>query len=162
MYLDIIGDGPQRHKIQRQISSRKLERFVRCHGWVSHAEVQDILNGCDFLGLPSVREFGGGVVLEAMSLGLTPIVANYGGPADLVNERCGILVPFQDERSLVEGFTRALASLVEAPEMLDKLGAAAIEEVNQKHTWHKKAEKVSQIYEEVLNGSSDLRHLSIC
>jgi glycosyltransferase involved in cell wall biosynthesis len=161
MYLDIIGDGPQRGELERLISHTKLEKFVRCHGWVSHARLQDILSTCDFLGFPSIREFGGGVVLEAMSLGLTPIVANYGGPAELVKDHCGIRVPFHDEGSLIEGFRRTFAAVVESPEILDRLGSAAIAEIDQKYSWERKASQVLKVYKAVLDGIFELEYLGI-
>src|SRR5262249_46287828 len=73
--LDIIGEGPQRMQLESMVERLGIESRVCFHGWLSHVEVQSRLRNCDFLALPSVREFGGGVVVEAMSQGVTPIVA---------------------------------------------------------------------------------------
>jgi glycosyltransferase involved in cell wall biosynthesis len=51
-----------------------LSAGVEFPGWVGHGELQDRLIRADILGFPSVREFGGAVVVEAMALGLVPVV----------------------------------------------------------------------------------------
>src|SRR5262249_23000329 len=99
--LDIIGDGPQRTLPQEIVWRLRIQDSVRLHGWTPHTEVSNKLRTCHFMALPSIREFGGGVVVEAMALGVTPIVADYAGPSELVDEKTGIRVPFQDEKSLV-------------------------------------------------------------
>jgi glycosyltransferase involved in cell wall biosynthesis len=97
--LDILGDGPQKADLEAIAERMGVGARVRFRGWVPHTEVHAILRDCDFMALPSVREFGGGVVVEAMALGVAPIVADYAGPAELVDERTGIRIPFTDRRS---------------------------------------------------------------
>src|SRR5262249_51773106 len=58
--LNIIGDGPQRSVLETMVDRLGLRASVRFYGWVPHAEVQEKLRVCDFMALPSVREFGGG------------------------------------------------------------------------------------------------------
>ena len=100
--LDIIGDGPQRPLLEAMVERLGIQSSVRFRGWLPYVEVQNRLRTCDFMALPSVREFGGGVVVEAMALGVTPIVADYAGPSELVDDKTGIRVPFHDDKSLVE------------------------------------------------------------
>jgi glycosyltransferase involved in cell wall biosynthesis len=129
-------------------------------GWVPHPEVQKILQECDFMALPSVREFGGGVVVESMALGVTPIVADYGGPAELVDESTGIRVQFEDKASLIAGFARTFADIIRAPHVLDRLGPAGIEKVRRTLTWEAKANQIVSVYNAVLSGQRDLSSLS--
>jgi glycosyltransferase involved in cell wall biosynthesis len=109
--------------------------------------------------LPSVREFGGGVVVESMALGVTPIVADYAGPSELVDETTGIRVAFSDRHSLVENFRQVLSQVIRFPKMLDNLGAAAREKVRRKLTWIAKADDIVAIYDAVLTGSGSLDEL---
>ena len=123
--LHLIGDGPQRAFLEKLDDQLNVRSKVHFHGWIAHEKMQDELGMCDFLALPSIREFGGGVVLEAMALGLPAIVADYGGPAELVDSKTGIKVTFHDKKSLVDGMRLAIESVIRRPEMLAELGSAA-------------------------------------
>jgi glycosyltransferase involved in cell wall biosynthesis len=150
--LHIMGDGPQKPLLLEKVKALNLECAVKFHGWVPHAKIQEILRLCDFLALPSIREFGGGVVLEAMALAVTPIVADYGGPAELVDVCTGIRVPFSDETSLVNGFRTAIADVLRSPEKLNQLGASARAKVISEFTWEAKAQQILSIYKTVIGG----------
>ena len=106
--LHLIGDGPQRELLETMVDHFGIRHSVHFHGWIPHTDVQKVLSDCDFMALPSVREFGGGVVVEAMALGVTPIVADYAGPSELVDDQTGIRVKFADKQSLVEAFRQTI------------------------------------------------------
>jgi len=157
--LDLIGDGPQRPLLETMADSMGIRSKVHFHGWTPHIEVQAKLRECDFMALPSVREFGGAVAVEAMALGVTPIVADYGGPSELVDDETGIRVPFSDKASLVEGMAQAIDQVIRSPESLDTFGAAGRRKVLEKLTWDAKANQILAVYKAVLSGSADLRNL---
>ena len=157
--LDLIGDGPQRPLLETMADRMGIRNKVNFHGWTPHIEVQAKLRECDFMALPSIREFGGAVAVEAMALGVTPIVADYGGPSELVDDETGIRVPFSDKASLVEGMTRAIDQVIRSPESLDTFGAAGRRKVLEKLTWDAKANQILAVYRAVLSGSADLRNL---
>lgn len=157
--LHVIGDGPQRAILEAMVDSMGVRNSVQFHGWVPHVEVQAKLRVCDFMVLPSIREFGGAVVVEAMALGLTPIVADYGGPSELVDNNTGIRVPFHDKSSLVEGMRRAIGDFIRSPEILDRFGAAGRRKVLEKLTWDAKANQVFAVYQAVLAGKTNLNSL---
>lgn len=148
--LQIIGDGPERESLVAQVQALGLEKHVSFSGWLTQADLQQKLAASDLMVFPSIREFGGGVVLEAMALGVVPIVADYGGPSELVDEGCGVRVPFSDERSLTEGFERAIAKLLDMPGQIDCIGNAARQRALSEFTWKAKARKIVGIYQSVL------------
>jgi glycosyltransferase involved in cell wall biosynthesis len=154
--LHIIGDGPQRSLLETMVDQMGLRKSVNFHGWVAHHEVQSRLRTCDLMALPSIREFGGAVVLEAMALGVTPIVADYGGPSELVDGDTGVRVQFHDKASLVQGLRQSIEKFIREPDLLDLLGAAGRRKVLEKFTWDAKANQILQIYEAVVDRS---RHL---
>ena len=159
LQLHIIGDGPERGALQDLVKRLNIGDSVCFHGWLPHAEVQKTLADCHFMAFPSIREFGGGVVVESMALGVTPIVADYGGPSELVDDETGIRVPFTDKKSLVDGMRRAIETVIRSPSILDTFGAAARRKVREKLTWNMKAKQIASVYEAVLNGVTDLSKL---
>lgn len=148
--LHIVGEGPQRAQLEALVDQLGVRSEVHFYGWVPHADVQGILRTCDFMALPSVREFGGGVVVEAMALGVTPIVADYAGPAELVNEATGIKVAFNDKKDLVEGMRRTIKAVIERPTIVDVLGAAARQRALAELTWEAKARRILSVYQAVV------------
>ncbi|WP_206046827.1 glycosyltransferase family 4 protein [Mangrovimicrobium sediminis] len=144
--LDLIGDGPERPAVLAQIEALGLGDGIAAEGWVEHRDLQARLLRSDVLGFPSVREFGGGVVLEAMSLGLVPVVADYAGPAELVTESTGFKIPFESREQLVAGTRAALEHLVAHPEQIRPMGEQARNRVLEKFTWPAKARQMVEVY----------------
>ena len=75
---------------------------IRFTGTVPHSDVQQYFAASDLFVFPSIREFGGAVVLEAMAMGAVPLIVNYGGPAELVTDETGIRLdigPREENRS---------------------------------------------------------------
>ncbi|WP_128516128.1 glycosyltransferase family 4 protein [Tabrizicola thermarum] len=151
MLLEILGDGPLMPVLKDMIAAKGLTRAVTLHGWIEHKDVQALLSQSQLLTFPSVREFGGGVVLEAMALGVVPVIADYAGPGELVTEGTGIKVPMGSRAAVIAGFRTALARLVAAPETIPALAAAALARVETHFTWDRKARQIGEIYEWVLD-----------
>jgi glycosyltransferase involved in cell wall biosynthesis len=159
--LHIIGDGAQRALLEELVRQLGIQRQVHFHGWIAHTDIPDKLRECDFMVLPSIREFGGGVVVEAMALGVMPIVANYAGPSELVDDGCGIRVSFRDKNSLIKGVNQAIAKVISSPQILDELGEAGRQKVREMLTWEAKANQISSIYDAVLACKKNLNYLSV-
>jgi glycosyltransferase involved in cell wall biosynthesis len=157
--LHIVGDGPQRNFLETMTDKFGVRRSVHFHGWVPHVQVQETLRTCDFMALPSIREFGGAVVVESMALAVTPIVADYGGPSELVDDNTGIRVGFHDRESLIEGMRYAISNVIHSPKALDKFGPAGRAKVLEKLTWDAKARQIVAVYDAVLNGANNLNFL---
>jgi glycosyltransferase involved in cell wall biosynthesis len=148
--IRIVGDGPLLADLRTLVAAEGIGDGVDFLGWLPHTEVQSIVVESDVLVLPSIREFGGGVVLEAMACGVPAIVADYGGPAELVTANTGLKIRFNDEQSLEKGLRNALQLLVDEPATLDKLGDQAWKHVREEYSWQVKAGKIVNIYRTVL------------
>ena len=151
--LDIIGDGPLMPRLKATVVGLGIEQGVRLDGWIKHELLQDRLVESDVLGFPSIREFGGGVVLEAMALGLCPVVVDYGGPGELVDASCGRLVALSNRQEIARSMRDTLSQLAADPSMARSLGEAARDRVLGRFTWAAKAEWTCALYRSLLGSA---------
>jgi glycosyltransferase involved in cell wall biosynthesis len=155
LHLEIIGDGPLMPWLSHFVEQERLAAAVTLNGWVPHGEVQGVIRQCQVLTFPSIREFGGGVVLEAMALGIVPLVVDYAGPGELVTPETGFKVPVGSRAEIVTAFRAQLCLLAEERQALAGIGEAARERVRRLFTWQAKAEQVREIYRWVLGQRRD-------
>lgn len=148
--IDIIGDGPEAGRLKSWVEGKGFEDSVHFPGWIAHGELHSRLKQSPIFAFPSVREFGGGAVLEAMAMGITPVVLNYGGPGDLVPEGVGIAIELGSRAEVVERLRDALAGLVDDPKRCRELGENARKFITEHLTWKAKAEQMGEIYRWVM------------
>jgi len=152
--IDLIGDGPELGSLQRQIAEARIAQGVTLSGWVDHPEVVKRLARSHVFAFPSIREFGGGAVLEAMALGLAPIVVDYGGPAELVTEETGFRIPLGSRASMVAALHQILAELAASPERARLIGEKARFRVYKLFIWDVKARQILEVYRWILGERS--------
>ena len=149
MRLDILGDGPMMEPLRQMVADAGLVDAVTLHGWVAHEKVQDIAAQNHLMTFPSIREFGGGVVLEAMALGLVPVVVDYAGPGELVSPEWGFKVPMGSRADIVTHLRSRLEAIAVNPGQLAPLAAAARAHALTQCTWDAKAAGIATLYDRV-------------
>jgi glycosyltransferase involved in cell wall biosynthesis len=150
VHVGVVGDGPMMPELKAFVAHHDVADSVTLHGWQTHESVKDILSQSHVLGFPSIREFGGGVVLEAMALGVVPVVVDYGGPGELVDAEIGIKVPIAPRDAMVQSVRNAVERLLDSMHNVRELSACAVSRVKKQHIWPQKAKQISSIYQEVL------------
>jgi glycosyltransferase involved in cell wall biosynthesis len=144
--LDIIGDGPLMPKLRSFIDQHELSSNVTLHGWIDHHLMQSKMQSSELLLFPSIREFGGGVVLEAMALGIVPVVVDYAGPGELVNDDVGFKIRLGSRAEIVGSLHRLVAGICDNPQQLASKRAAATAFIRQYFTWEAKARQIIEVY----------------
>jgi glycosyltransferase involved in cell wall biosynthesis len=144
--LWIVGDGPERPRLQRLAESLGLGSAVTFHGWVAREECPRLLSQCDVFLYPSVFDCGGVVVLEAMSLGLAVVALNWGGPGDYLASGGGVLVEPLDRRRSAAELVKAVRSLT--PSKRRELGEAAQRKIADYYTWPAKVKQILGTYQQ--------------
>jgi len=150
--LHVVGDGPERARLQELAGRLRLEDDVVFHGFVSAEEKSAQLAGCDAFVLPAVIDSKGDteglgvVLLEAMTYGKPVIASAAGGIVDIVRDgRNGFLVPPGDAGSLAA----AIRACVENPELARELGAQGRVDVEQGFSWDVIADRLAALYTSV-------------
>jgi glycosyltransferase involved in cell wall biosynthesis len=141
----VVGDGPERDRLEQLTKSLGIEKAVSFCGWVSHAEVLKRLRTADVLVFPSVRDFGAGVVFEALAAGAVPVVADFGGPGDIVHPEVGYKVPLTNESDFVAKMQRILMELADNRGRLEQLRQQGMAYVRDCLTWDAKAQATTRV-----------------
>ena len=136
--LVIVGDGPERARIEARVRDRGLDGRVAVRGQVSDAELQAAYAGADAFVLPAVvdrrgdTEGLGVVLLEAMNHRVPVIASAIGGITDIVEDGVsGLLVPPGDAPALAA----ALGRLAGAPDLAAGLGEAGYRRLRERFGW---------------------------
>lgn len=144
-YFTIVGDGPERQCLEELAGSLGIKEAVSFCGWLSHAEVLRRFRSSDVFLFPSVRDNGAGVVFEALGTGAVPIVADFGGPGDIVNADVGYKVALTNESEVVSQMERILISLVEDRSIISRLREKGMAYARRRLTWEAKAQDTTQV-----------------
>jgi glycosyltransferase involved in cell wall biosynthesis len=148
--LVIVGDGPERRTLEGLVAKRGISPQVTFTGQVPHSDVQSHLSEADLLTFPSIREFGGAVIIEAMAVGLAPMAVSYGGPAELMTDSTAFPIPIGGRGQLIERFRREIMRLIDDPSEIDRKAKAARDRARALFTWDTKASQIAEVYRWVL------------
>jgi glycosyltransferase involved in cell wall biosynthesis len=148
MELDVVGDGVDRPKLEAMADRLGLRGRVAFRGFTPQAECAAILADADALVLPSLYDCGGAVVLEAMAMGLPVIATRWGGPADYLDETCGILIDPVNPDHFVAAIGAAMEKLARSPELARQLGAEGRRRIEAQFDWERKIDRIIEIYRE--------------
>ena len=148
--LLIVGEGKERYSLETLSRELGIEKRVDFLGWVPQQECPNLLYKSDVLVLPSVRECGGAVVLEAMAAELPVIAVNWGGPADYITPKTGILIEPEQSHAFVGKLSEAMELLFEDKEKRLLMGKVGRSRVETDFDWDKKIDNIIKIYRDIL------------
>lgn len=104
--LHIVGDGPLRSDICRDIAQMRLSDCVVMHG--AQPDVSGYLLASDIFWLCSTTEGVPGVLIEAAFAGLAIACWDVGDVREVVDHNTAMITPFGDEAALLEGIETLL------------------------------------------------------
>ena len=128
----LVGDGPLRERLTRQVAGAGLGNRVVLHGACAYGDVLKHLSRADVAVLATVPASNGkregipNVLKEAMACGLPVVASHISGIPELVEDgRSGLLVPPGDAAALAD----ALQRLHDDPALRRTMGCAGRERI---------------------------------
>lgn len=127
IHILLIGDGPDRVRLEKQVTASNLEQSVRITGFLSGTTLQRELATVQTVVIPTIMEETAGLAaLEQMALGRSVIASAIGGLHETV-DRAGLTFSPNDASALAGAMKRIL----DEPGLASSLGALARQRVLQ-------------------------------
>jgi glycosyltransferase involved in cell wall biosynthesis len=144
VHLLIIGDGPQRWRLERYRDQLQIQDRVHFLG--ARDDVPRILPHVDCLWLASEYEGQSNAILEAMAAGKPVVASNIPGNRDLVVPgQTGFLFPLGDRAELA----RCTRELLDDADLARRLGVAGRRRVQEEFSVERMVFRYAALYEEV-------------
>ena len=141
--LTVVGDGPYRKELERQVEELGIGDKVEFLGFLDEEKKKDIYNRARICVFPSYAKEGVlTTMLEAAACGCAIITTNACGMVDFMDDGVeGLLCKPQDGVDLAQKITTLFAD----SSLRDKLGRQAREKVERDWSWQGHADKLEEI-----------------
>ncbi len=141
--LVIIGDGPERERLEALGPALGIADRVHFAGARSRAETLALMAACDLFVLNSSHEGFPHAVLEAMGLGLPVVATAAGGTPEVVSDRENgrLVAPLNDE-----ALCTAISELIAAPSERQRLAHGGKRTI-ERFSYQRMVEESAQLLE---------------
>ena len=148
-HLLIVGEGPERPRIEQEIARLKLADRVIFTGQVHSAEPYYGL--ADVAVLSSISEGSPNALLEAMAAGVPVVATAVGGIPEIVTHReSALLVPVGEAEAMADSITELLGG---DPALRNRLTERSRALIRERHTPEARARRLLGIYRSVAQDS---------
>jgi glycosyltransferase involved in cell wall biosynthesis len=141
----LVGDGPEREKIQQRIQEMNLSPYVTITG--ERQDIPDLLSALDLFLLTSIFEGLPLSILEAMAAGVPVVATSVNGTPEAVAEGLtGILIPPQDSPAVAQ----AVISLLTDPEKRKTMSQLSRQRVRKHFDQTFMLRQVEDLYDNII------------
>jgi glycosyltransferase involved in cell wall biosynthesis len=155
-HLTVVGDGPERDRLEALADEKGVSTQVDFRGSVPAESVADAFAEADVFLMPAVTDWKGeqegfGLVLvEAMMSGVPVVATQSGGILDVVtNNETGLLVPERDPEALAVAAERLLTDRA----LGRSLAQSAIEDVRRRFAPEAIARQFEAVYRRAIGAA---------
>ena len=137
--LNIVGSGSMLSSMKKEAAKLNLNNSINWLGQINRSELIDLFHNNDILIAPYLRDSGGFILLEAMSTALPVATLNIGGPALIVDNKCGVLIDVKDknENQITSELALKINELIHDNEKLIYKKKLSLEKIEE-FSWEKK------------------------
>jgi glycosyltransferase involved in cell wall biosynthesis len=142
--LTLIGDGPERYKVEALIDKFELQNKICLTGYLNQKEVAKRLSESDVFILPSFAEGVPVVLMEAMASGIPVVTTQIAGISELVEDgKSGFVTRPGDAEML----SLRILELLRKPKMCEQMGKVGRETVIHEYDSMKEAHWLLELIE---------------
>jgi len=148
-YVNIgpTGEPTYRDRLLHRAETLGISQSVKLVEDVPQVDLASIAHASSICVHPSEKEAFGLAVVEEMACGKAVVAFGVGGIPEIIESGTnGLVTKPGDLNELSESILR----LLDNESFLERLGAAAREKVSEKFTWDKTAERLEEIYADLL------------
>ncbi len=149
----LVGGGPLEADLRAEAAARGLAdrvRFITEN--LPATAVAAEMRAAHLFCLPSVRESGGAVLLEAMACARPVTAVAFGGPAEIVDDAVGRALPASGREAVVSGLVEAFRDVVAQPEAWRARGEEGLRRARERYGWEAKIDAAVALYRRLLAG----------
>lgn len=136
----IIGDGALREFLEKLVADLGIQEHAHFVG--QKRRIADVLPVFSVFTLPSAYEGMSNATLEAMACGLPSVVSDTPENREVIDPTVGMLTQTQNERM----YAAALITLLQQPDLRQKLGVAARQKIKREFSLFEKVEQLRKFY----------------
>ena len=146
--LRIVGDGPDKAKLQELSQELGVDDRTEFVGFVDNHRLPEIYNSFDVSVSLSYKESFGVVAVEAMACGCPVVTSDADGFREVVEDGVtGFIVP----KGNPEAAAGAIQRFIDDPEFCHTMGAAGRARVLQLYQWDSNVQAMLDYYHSILN-----------
>jgi glycosyltransferase involved in cell wall biosynthesis len=146
----IIGDGPERRRLELLSCSLGINKQVRFCGKLPRDKTIEQLKKCHVLVHPSLHDSGGWVCLEAMAAGRPVVCLDLAGPATQVTDKTGVKIAAGTPNEAIGSLASTMKELARDVQLRANKGQAGRMRVEKHYRWNQKADQIRSVYEDAV------------
>ena len=144
-FLVLVGDGPERGRLEEIVLEHRLEPLVRFVGF--RQDIPACLHACDAFVHSSLYEGLGYTLIEAMASEVPVVASNVGGVKEFVfDEQTGLVVPPGDPAALRDAMER----LWKSPALRETMVQNALRKVENSFSIQLMTERILALYKTLI------------
>jgi glycosyltransferase involved in cell wall biosynthesis len=147
--VTVAGDGPMKAEWERLAESAGVGREFHFLGNRPLSELPALHAESHVFCLPSVRESGGAVLLEAMACARPVIAVRYGGPAVVTDSAVGAALPPDGPEALTGALVEALRDVARRPDAWRERGLEGRRRAEAQYSWDARIEQALRLYRDL-------------
>jgi len=141
--LCIVGDGPDRESLEKQVRQLGITDQVIFEGAVNQDRIRELYASADIFSIPSFAEGIPIVLMEAMAMEIPCVTTRITGIPELIrNDKDGLLVAPSD----VQGLADALERLITDKQLRETLGKSGRKRVMDKYDLARNVNRLAEVF----------------